>query len=465
MFRNSIRKAMQASLLLACAVSFGFSQSTSAPYQEPNRPAFHFTAKTGWNNDANGPIFWNGQYHLFFQAVPYRLQGDGALMEWGHAVSKDLVHWSQLSSALVPDKIGAVWSGTSIIDRNNVAGFGKNAILVFYTAFNPETHKQVQCIAYSTDNGATFTRYSGNPVLDTGAEAGSSDTRDPKVFWYAPAQHWVLALFEKDGMSIFNSTDLKHWTRKSHIAGLFECPDLFKLPVDGNEQNKKWVLHGGSSSYFIGSFDGEKFTPETPLLQYAEGKNTHGDDVLYAAESFENMPHNRRVQMAWGRIEDKGMPYNQMILFPTEFRIVSTAEGPRLRATPVPEIRLLHGQRHAWKQLTSDTANQQFQSFANEPLHVTFAAQPKDGKLEITYGNQSLATLDSKDAPSGPAKVEILIDKTVAEIFVNGGQRYILADLTNETGSRAIQLKAENGPVTLTDLQVYEMKSMWSGQP
>lgn len=463
MLREFARKGTMFCLLSALLASAAaYSQQTApAPYTEPNRPAFHFTMKKGWSNDVNGPIFWNGQYHLFFQSIPYRLQMDGALMEWGHAVSKDLVHWRQLPSALAPDKLGAAWSGTSILDRDNAAGFGKNAFVVFYTAFNPATGRQVQCIAFSTDNGATFTRYSGNPVLDTGAEVGSNDTRDPKVFWYAPARHWVLVLFEKDGMSIFNSADLKHWTRKSHIAGLFECPDLFELPVDGNAKNTRWVLHGGSSSYFIGSFNGETFTPETPLLRYAEGKNRNGDDVLYASQSFENMPDHRRVQMAWGRIEDKGMPFNQMLLFPTEFRIISTPNGLRLASAPISEIHLLQGQRHAWQQLASDAANQNFRALADTPLHVTFDATLKDGRLEIVYGSKSLAVLDAKDAHDGQVKVDLLIDKTVAEIFVNGGEGYILADLTGATETRAIQLKPDHGPVTLTNVQMYEMKSMW----
>ena len=430
-------------------------------YKESGRPAFHFTVKSGWNNDANGPIYYNGKYRLFWQSFPYGTKSDAGFMQWDYAVSGDLVHWREMPTALLPDKLGAVWSGTSLIDRENVADFGKNALVIFYTAFDRATHKQVQCIAYSTDGGATFQRYAGNPVLDTDAEVGSTDTRDPKVFWYEPGKHWVMALFEKDGMSFFRSADLKKWTRTSHVDGFFECPDLFELSVDGNSQRRKWVLHGGSANYMIGSFDGEKFTPETPMLRYAEGKNQHGDDVLYAAESFANMPDGRRVQMGWGRIEEKDMPFTQMLLFPTEFRLATTSAGVRLLASPVKEISLLHGAQHQWKDVTADAANRQLAAFAGKPLDVKFTAQlDEESPLKITYGDQLLATVTAEDMQKGQAAVEILIDKGVAEVFVDDGARYVLADLSANTGSHALRLSAGK----FNQLDVYEMKSMWEKQ-
>jgi sucrose-6-phosphate hydrolase SacC (GH32 family) len=430
-------------------------------YKESGRPAFHFTVMSGWNNDANGPIYYDGKYRLFWQSFPFGTKSDAGFMEWDYAVSSDLVHWHEMPTALLPDKHGAVWSGTSLIDRENAAGFGKNALVIFYTGFDRATHKQVQCIAYSTDGGTTFQRYAGNPVLDTGAEVGSTDTRDPKVFWYEPGKHWVMVLFEKDGMSFFRSSDLKKWTRTSHVLGLFECPDLFELPVDGDSERKKWVLHGGSANYLIGSFDGEKFTPETPMLRYAEGKNQHGDDVLYAAESFANMPDGRRVQMGWGRIEEKDMPFTQMLLFPTEFRLATTSGGVRLVASPVKEITLLHGAQHQWKDVSADAANQQLAAFADKPMHVKFTVQlEEDGPLKITYGDQLLATIAAKDAQRGQAAVEILIDRGVAEVFVDGGARYILADLSANTGSHALRLSEGK----LKQLEVFEMKSMWERQ-
>jgi sucrose-6-phosphate hydrolase SacC (GH32 family) len=431
-------------------------------YQEPNRPQFHFTVMRGWNNDVNGPIYYKGQYHLFWQAFPFGVKWDTDFMYWGHAVSSDLVHWRELPAALMPDKNGSQWSGTSFVDRNNDGGWGKDALVLVYASYDRFTHKQVQCLAYSTDNGATFTHYKGNPVLDTDRELGTTNTRDPKVFWYAPDKRWVMVLFEKDGMSFFTSTDLKTWTRRSHFKGLWECPDFFALPVDGDRSRMKWVLHGGSSTYYIGSFDGSRFSAETPALHYAEGKNAHGDDALYAAESFVDMPDGRRVQMAWGRINQKDMPFNQMILFPTEFRLASTPDGPRLRVTPVREVELLHGKAHAWSALSAAEAGRKLKAIKAGPLHTKMqVALGKNDALTIRYQGNALATVQAGDLENGRGAVELLIDKSVAEIFVNGGSRYIVKEIPVSDDRRGVECGMGDGASRIDRLEVYEMKSMW----
>jgi sucrose-6-phosphate hydrolase SacC (GH32 family) len=434
-------------------------------YQESKRPAFHFTVKRGWSNDVNGPIYYKGQYHLFWQAFPFGVKWDVGFMYWGHATSKDLVHWQELAPALVVDKLGSPWSGTSLVDHDNAAGFGKDALVLVYTAFDRVTKKQVQCIAYSTDNGATFSRFAGNPVLDSNSEVGSNDTRDPKVFWYAPARHFVMTLFEKDGMSFFTSTDLKQWTRRSHIGGFHECPDLMELPVDGNSAERKWVLHGGSSSYMIGTFDGEKFTPETSELRYAEGQNRNGEDILYAAQSFEEMPDSRRVQMAWGRIVQENMPFNQMMLFPTELRIANTALGLRLLASPIHELDRLHGPVHSWSNVGAADANQGLHSIARGPLdaRLTVQLEPRD-QLEILYGDKSLASVKAEDLIEGRGAVQVLIDKSVAEVFVNGGTRYVLCDLSSLPSDKGLEVKLGNNKSSFRQFEVFEMRSMWRSQ-
>ncbi|MDW5267444.1 MULTISPECIES: glycoside hydrolase family 32 protein [Acidobacteriaceae] len=432
-------------------------------YREANRPQFHFTVKRGWSNDVNGPIFYNGQYHLFWQAFPFGVRWDTGFMYWGHATSRDLIHWTELSPALRLDRLGSPWSGSSLIDHHNDAGFGKDALVLVYTAYDRETKKQVQCLAYSTDNGVTFTRFKGNPILDTNAEVGSKDTRDPHVFWYAPTQHWVMVLFEKDGLSIFNSSDLKHWTRKSHLKGLSECPDLFELPVDGDAHHTKWVIHGGSSAYFIGSFDGMTFTPESAELHYAEGKNAKGQDLLYAAQSFAEMPDGRRIQMAWGRIWEQDMPFTKMMLFPTEFRLVTTTDGLRMVARPIREINLLHTKRHTWSALTSSYIDAKLQSIAPGPLDIKMdVTVPPDGALTLRYQGTDLITLQSPDFPQGHGSVQLLIDKAVAEIFVDDGRRYIVRELPASDSRTGFGCQLEAG-TTLNSLDIYELKSMWRG--
>jgi sucrose-6-phosphate hydrolase SacC (GH32 family) len=432
-------------------------------YKERNRPQFHFTVKRGWSNDVNGPIFYRGQYHLFWQAFPFGVTWDTGFMYWGHAISKDLIHWREMAPALMLDKLGSPWSGSSFVDHNNVGGWGKDALVLVYTAFDRKTQKQVQCIAYSSDNGVTFTRYAGNPIVDTNREVGSNDTRDPHVFWYAPTRHWVMVLFEKDGMSIFTSTDLKAWTRKSHFKGLHECPDLFELPVDGDSQHKKWILHGGSSSYFIGSFDGETFKPESQELRYAEGANAHGDDVLYASQSFAEMPDGRRVQMAWGRIEPEGMAFNQMMLFPTEFKLVSTRDGLRMRATPIGEIERLRGKAQTWSSIAAAEANRALDKAGNGPLDVRFKVTlEKDGELVLRYQGTTLATIHAAELEKDRGSVEVLIDKGVAEIFVDGGARYIAREIPTTTGGHGLELGLGSG--TIDRLEICPMKSMWKAQ-
>ncbi len=434
-------------------------------YKERNRPQFHFTVKRGWSNDVNGPIFYKGQYHLFWQAFPFGVTWDTGFMYWGHAISKDLIHWRELAPALMLDRLGSPWSGTSLVDHNNDGGWGKDALVLVYTAFDRHTKKQVQCIAYSTDNGVTFTRYAGNPILDSNREVGSNDTRDPKVFWYEPTKRWVMVLFEKDGMSFYTSKDLKAWTRKSHFKGLHECPDFFELPVDGDPRHKKWILHGGSSSYFIGSFDGESFHPESPQLRYAEGVNAHGNDALYAAQSFVEMPDGRRVQIAWGRIQLEGMPFNQMMLFPTEFKLVTTPDGLRMRATPIGEIERLHGKAQTLSSLTAADANQALNRAGSGPLDVRLKVTlEKDDELAIRYQGNTMATIPFAELNNGQASLEILIDKAVAEIFVDGGARYIVREIPTTIGGHGLEFEMEKSTSAINRLAIYQMKSIWKTQ-
>ncbi len=431
-------------------------------YKERNRPQFHFTVKRGWSNDVNGPIFYKGQYHLFWQAFPFGVTWNTGFMYWGHAVSKDLIHWRELAPALMLDRLGSPWSGTSLVDHNNDGGWGKDALVLFYTAFDRNTKKQVQCIAYSTDNGVTFTRYAGNPILDSNREVGSNDTRDPKVFWYEPTGHWVMVLFEKDGMSFYTSKDLKAWTRKSHLKSLHECPDFFELPVDGDLRHNKWILHGGSSSYFIGSFDGESFTPESPELRYAEGLNAQGNDALYAAQSFAEMPDGRRVQIAWGRIQPEGMPFNQMMLFPTEFKLVSTPDGPRMRATPIEEIERLHGRAQTLSSLTAADANQALNRAGSGPLDVRLKVTLEKGdELAICYQGNTIATIHFAELDNGRGSLEILIDKAVAEIFLDGGTRYIVREIPTTTGGHGLEFGMGKNTSSITRLEIWQMKSIW----
>jgi fructan beta-fructosidase len=280
---------------------------------EPHRPQFHFSPKKNWMNDPNGMVYYNGVYHLFFQHTPFATTPDFARMHWGHAVSKDLIHWQELDPAIAPDEYGAIFSGGAVADVNNTSGFAKNAetpLVAIYTQHDMAGEKsgrndfQNQSIAYSLDEGKTWKKYEGNPVIKN---PGIKDFRDPKVFWYEPQKKWVMALATKDCVTFYSSHDLKTWNKVSAFGqetgahgGVWECPDLFPLEHYGKQV---WVLlvsmnpggpNGGSATqYFLGDFDGNKFTPfdkETRWMDY-------GTDN-YAGVTFANTG-NKTILMGW----------------------------------------------------------------------------------------------------------------------------------------------------------------------
>ena len=235
------------------------------------RPVYHHTPLYGWMNDANGLVYKDGEYHLYFQYNPYGSKWGN--MHWGHSVSKDLIHWQHLDPAIARDTLEHIFSGSTVIDKNNSAGYGKDAMIAFYTSASDE-HGQIQCMAYSTDNGRTYTKYEKNPILTP--FDGLKDFRDPKVFWYEPAQKWYMIVSADKNMRFYSSTDLKQWEYLSQFGegygvqpNQFECPDFIQLPVDGNKDNMKWVMivnvnpgcpFGGSATeYFVGTFDGKEF--------------------------------------------------------------------------------------------------------------------------------------------------------------------------------------------------------------
>lgn len=274
---------------------------------EPFRPVYHFTPSFGWMNDPNGMVYKDGVYHLFYQYNPYGSMWGN--MHWGHTVSRDLVNWEQQPVALERDTMGHIFSGSSVVDKNNTAGFGEGAIVAFYTSAS-DKNGQIQCLAYSTDNGRSFTKYQNNPILTP--FDGLRDFRDPKVFWYEPQKKWVMIVSADKEMRFYSSSDLKDWTYMSSFGegygiqpNQFECPDFFELPVDGNPDKKKWVmivnvnpgcLFGGSATeYFVGDFDGTKFTCDTPkdVTKWMDWGKDH-----YATVTFSNTG-DRVIAMPW----------------------------------------------------------------------------------------------------------------------------------------------------------------------
>lgn len=279
--------------------------------QEQHRPRFHFSPKEKWINDPNGMFYYKGIYHLFYQYYPDDTKWGP--MHWGHTISKDMIHWQEQPVALYPDSLGYIFSGSAVVDVNNTSGFGKDdktPIVAIFTHHDPNGEKekrndfQVQSIAYSLDEGKTFKKYSGNPVVPN---PGITDFRDPKVMWYEPQKKWIMTLATKDRITFYSSPDLQQWNRESEFGadkgahgGVWECPDLFPLQLEGKEY---WVLlvsinpggpNGGSvTQYFIGDFDGKNFTPMDDEQRWMD----YGPDN-YAGVTFSNLG-DRKVLMGW----------------------------------------------------------------------------------------------------------------------------------------------------------------------
>jgi len=462
-------------------------------YQEKYRPQFHFSSRRGWNNDPNGLVYYKGEYHLFYQHNPYGWKWGN--MHWGHAVSRNLVHWEELPIALYPYQFGDwCFSGSAVVDTNNTAGFktgGEDALVAVYTSTG-----RGEAIAYSNDCGRTFTDYEGNPVV-------KHRGRDPKVIWYEPGNHWVMAVYDElddsRGIAFYTSADLKHWERESRIDGYYECPEIFELPVDGNMNNKKWVVYAADGSYAIGSFDGKTFAAESGKHRFNYG------NCFYASQTFNNIPpqglrplnpkrreDGRRIQIAWGRIGHPDMPFNQMMNFPVELTLRNTAEGIRMFAEPVEEIKQLHDKQHAWEDTTLKEGENLLEGIAGElfDIHAEFGFENATELgfvirgIPVTYNAQkqqltckeSQAPLKPRNGQSpipvaevakllgkgdGKIRLRILVDRTSIEIFGNDGGIYMPIGVIPPDENKSLAVFSKGGGVKINALKVYELRSAW----
>ena len=290
-----------------CWSKMKLSEVIDTENREIFRPAYHHTPEYGWMNDPNGMFYKDGEWHLYYQWGPYGSMWNN--LTWGHSVSRDLIHWEYRPEAIKPDALGYIFSGSCVVDHNNTAGFGKDAVIALYTS---AAEVQSQSLAYSLDGGDTFIKYPGNPILT----ADIADFRDPNMFWNEEIGKWNLILACGQEMRIYTSDNLIDWKEESRFGqsygshdGVWECPDLFKLPVEGTSE-EKWVLFcninpggpsgGSATQYFIGDFDGSKFTLDNPEM-YLDGKalwQDYGKDH-YAAVSFSNAPDGRHTMIAW----------------------------------------------------------------------------------------------------------------------------------------------------------------------
>ncbi len=440
-------------------------------YHEAQRPQFHFTSRRGWLNDPNGLVFYQGEYHLFYQHNPYGWNWGN--MHWGHAVSTDLVHWKELPVALYPDGHGTMFSGSAVVDWNNTAGFQMGSEPALVAMFTAAGDPFTQEIAYSNDRGRKWTKYENNPVLGH-IEA---DNRDPKVVWFAPENKWVMALYlDHNDYALFDSHDLKSWKKLSdvHLSGDGECPNFFQVPLDGDTNNMRWVFFGASGVYLVGKFDGQKFTPET------WPQRIHNGNCWYAAQVYSDIPASdgRCILIPWGRLPDggifRGTTFNQMMGLPVELTLRTTGNGESLEVNPARELKSLRRTAQTIEPQTLKPRDNPLAKIHGDLLEIEARLALGDAKensfnlrgVPVVYdvatqrvscmGNR--ATLVPKD---GTISFNIFVDRAALDIFGGDGKLYMPMAQRLVPDNQNLELSCQGGDARIVSLTVHELESAW----
>lgn len=449
---------------------FPVEQTDDPPldYAGKYRPWAHFTARRGWINDPNGLVWYRGKYRMYFQHNPAATTWEN--MHWGSAESPDLVHWRELGDVLFPDEAGTIFSGSGIVDRENVSGLKQgeeDPILFFYTAAGgtSETSKGspfTQNLAYSVDGGKTLVKWPGNPVISQLAPGN----RDPKVIRYEPENCYILALYlEAHDFALFRSDDLLHWTELQRLTlpEDWECPDFYPLPADGDPEKLLWVFSAASDRYLIGTFDGRRFTPlgEAGRLNYG--------DVSYAAQSWSDEPRGKRIRSAFIKQVVPGQPFGCCMDLPQEMRLKTVNGALRLCAWPAPEIEGLYRSAQALEDLPLDPA---------EPVKLPVKSKACDLELEfpadtalslslfgLELGYDPAAgtlTCGEKAAPvtgeNGLVRLRILLDTLSAEIFADSGSVFLGMGYIQDRSLDTLRL---TGTGTVRRLTLRELGQFW----
>lgn len=500
--------------------TFGSYQGTG--YDQAYRPKFHFTSLKNWINDPNGLMYYDGEYHLFFQHNPL---GTGwGNMTWGHAVSTDMVHWEQMPHAITPYGSGYVFSGTGVVDHNNSLGkqVGDNKTLVLLYSYAvdtrprfgvltpPEKTEYYQGLAYSTDRGRSFSLLNdGAPVIPfQGRDVDPKGTqRDPKLFWHEPTQKWVAILWMGESsqgrVRFFTSDDLQNWTFASDMIRPWahECFDLIHLPVvddNGNKTGeKKWLIYDGNFDYEVGDFDGKQFTPEQPVQNHKLG---HWN----AAQTFNNSPDGRTVIMGWlvqAGFYKKKMPFAEQLTFPATMELRKTGNEYRLYRWPIAEIASLYGRK--WE-LSGERSIAKTNEMLSEikidamDISIEFAPQGKDVVFDLrgsklTYvaaknhlhfiskSNLDKQVIAATKTPEelkklkhlkvsefvlpdalkdGVVNVRILLDRASFEIFLNAGECVLTHSEISELDNTSVSIWGDGAQIK--SMTIHELKSMWN---
>ena len=420
------------------------AESFDTKNREQYRPLYHHTPAYGWMNDPNGMFFKDGVWHLYFQHNPYGSQWEN--MTWGHSTSTDLIHWTFQGDPVQPDAWGSIFSGSSVVDKNNTAGFGENAIVALYTSAG---ENQTQSMAYSTDNGKTFTKYDGNPIITSNVP----DFRDPHMFWNEDIKKWNMILAAGQQMNIYSSDNLKDWKFESSFGteygshgGVWECPDLMKMKVRGTDK-EKWMLvcninpggpSGGSATqYFVGDFDGHKFTCESKpeVTKWMDYGKDH-----YATVTFDNAPNGRHVALAWMSNwqyanQVPTLQYRSANSIPRDLGLFEYKGNTYCSVTPSEEITAARSKKPS-KSLSEacemvvnlkGDATITLSNSKGEKVVMTYKAKDETFSMDRTLSGKTDFSSDFAAITTAPVygkmnKLRIFIDKSSIEVFDNDGK-------------------------------------------
>ena len=427
-----------------CWKNIKTAESFDTTNREQYRPLYHHTPAYGWMNDPNGMFFKDGVWHLYFQHNPYGSQWEN--MIWGHSTSTDLIHWTFQGDPIQPDAWGSIFSGSSVVDKNNTAGFGENAIVALYTSAG---ENQTQSMAYSTDNGKTFTKYDGNPIITSNVP----DFRDPHMFWNEDIKKWNMILAAGQQMNIYSSDNLKDWKFESSFGaeygshgGVWECPDLMKMKVRGTDK-EKWMLvcninpggpSGGSATqYFVGDFDGHKFTCESKpeVTKWMDYGKDH-----YATVTFDNAPNGRHVALAWMSNwqyanQVPTLQYRSANSIPRDLGLFEYKGNTYCSVTPSEEITAARSKKPS-KSLSEacemvvnlkGDATITLSNSKGEKVVMTYKAKDETFSMDRTLSGKTDFSSDFAAITTAPVygkmnKLRIFIDKSSIEVFDNDGK-------------------------------------------
>ena len=470
-------------------------------YDQDLRSQFHFSSIKGWNNDPNGMVFYNGEYHLYFQHNPKSVNWGN--MTWGHAVSKDMVHWKQLNHAILPYRNGTIFSGTAIVDYNNSLGKNtdsKKAIVAFFTHANNSwgdknrlEHQPswfYQSAAYSLDDGRTFNLINeGHGVIpNQGFDQGE---RDPKILWHEETQKWILILWVKRGddtfsgpntgpgdpkkmgkVRFFESSDLINWRKLSDFDRnwVFECMDFVHLSVDGDNSNKKWLLYDASFDYEIGDFNGKEFVTDKNV-----GIGDYGDN-FYAGQTFNNSPDERTIIIGWMPTRDNDifienkMPWNQQMSFPSTMELRTTENGIKLFRNPIKEIENLYIKTYSYNNKSINYINRSLARISPELIDLSLNFKPIENDefkinirgQEIIYKNQNFIFQDTSvpaKQRNGKTSIRVLLDRSSIEIYVNEGENIMTTYAVSNKKNKDVSISSNRN--MRINLELNELKSSW----